>query len=261
MERRSLEYWNSRATRSLTEAIDAILCGYRSERAFDRAGRIDAAHLVLPFVSRKDTVLDVGCGIGRLLKWVAPHVCQAIGIDVSKEMLAHARRRLTHLRNVKLKRLPLDLQFPLNDRCVSFAYFYHVSEHLEREDTFRILTEIRRCLRTDGRALIQMSLLDHAQNQREFRKWARLGDPESVRSRFYTEPEALTVLSMARLYPQVRLFIPGEYAVVVTKRKDTRRLGEMPIIDLYPEPPNIVTSTSVRSGIAGRLSSAGGFRR
>jgi SAM-dependent methyltransferase len=236
MEHKSVGYWNSRARTSLGDAIDAILYGYRSERAFDRTGRVDAAHLILPFVSRKDVVLDVGCGIGRLLKWVAPHVSEAIGIDVSMEMLAHARRRLAHLRNVRFRRLPVSLRFPFGDRTLDFAYFYHVSEHLEREDTFRILSEIRRCLHPEGKALIQVSLLDHAQNQREFRKWARLGDPESVRSRFYTEPEALTLLSMARFYPQVRLFIPGEYVVVVTKQKDIRRLGDMPLVSLYPEP-------------------------
>jgi SAM-dependent methyltransferase len=217
------------AAHSASEARDAVLCGYRTERAFDDAGREDARHLLLPFISPRDTVLDVGCGLGRLLKWAAPACREAIGLDVSAEMLKRAKPRLAALPNVRLKRLPLSLRFPLPDRSVDFAYFYHVSEHLEREDSFTILTEMRRCLRPAGRALVQFSLIDHPDNQRDFEYWARKGDAEGVRSRFYSEAEALTILRMACFHPQIRLYIPGEFAVIVTK-EDRRALGEMPLV-------------------------------
>jgi SAM-dependent methyltransferase len=125
----------------------------------------------------------------------------------------------------------MNLRLPVADRTIDFAYFYHVSEHLEREDTYKILREIRRCLKPMGKALVQLSLIDHPDNQREFRTWARNGDDEGVRSRFYTEDEANTFLEMVALIPQIRLYIPGEFAVVVTK-KDARVLGEMPLIQM-----------------------------
>ncbi len=231
MKKQSVEYWNTIAASSDADARDAVLCGFRSERAFDEAGREDTMHLILPFVSETDTVLDVGCGLGRLLKWAAASCRRAIGVDVSKEMLNKARRRLIGLPNVHLKRLPLTLRIPVSDRSINFAYFYHVSEHLEREDTFKILREIRRCLHPTGRALVQFSLLDHPDNQREFRTWARKGDEESVRSRFYSEAEAHTLLSMVGLFPQIRLYVPGEFIVVVTKN-DSRVLGQMPLVQL-----------------------------
>lgn len=233
MKKQSVEYWDNIAASSDADARDGVLCGFRSERAFDEAGSEDARHLILPFVSESDTVLDVGCGLGRLLKWAAPWCRQAIGVDVSKEMLAKARHRLKKLPNVELKRMPLNLRIPVSDRSVDFAYFYHVSEHLEREDTFKILCEIRRCLHPKGRALVQFSLLDHSDNQREFRTWVQEGDEEGVRSRFYSEPEAHTLLGMVRLFPQMRLYIPGEFVVVVT-RNDARVLGEMPLVHLSP---------------------------
>jgi SAM-dependent methyltransferase len=231
MRKESVAYWNGMAAKSAADARDAVLCGYRTERAFDEAGQADARHLILPFITKRDTVLDVGCGLGRLLKWAAPACRQAIGLDVSAEMLKRAKQRLAALPNVRLKRLPLSLRFPLPDRSIDFAYFYHVSEHLEREDSFKILAEIRRCLRRSGTALVQFSLIDHPDNQRDFLYWAREGDAEGVRSRFYSEPEALTMLGMARFHPQIRLYIPGEFAVIVTK-EDRRELGAMPLVAL-----------------------------
>ena len=231
MRKESVAYWNAIAARSNGAARNAVLSGFRTERSFDEAGRDDARHLILPFISSADVVLDVGCGLGRLLKWAAPVCRQAIGLDVSSEMLKRAKPRLQEFTHIRLMKLPRSLHFPIQDQSVDFAYFYHVSEHLEREDAFKMLAEIRRCLRRSGTALIQFSLIDHCENRREFIKWAREGDPEGVRSRFYSESEAHAILEMVKLYPQMRLYIPGEFAVIVTKHDD-RRLGNMPLLSL-----------------------------
>lgn len=92
---------------------------------------------------------------------------------------------------------------------------------------------IHRCLRRDGSALVQFSLIDHADNRGEFVRWARAGDDEGVRSRFYTETEAQAMLELAGLHPQIRLYIPGEIALIVTPH-DERLLGEMPLVRLSP---------------------------
>jgi ubiquinone/menaquinone biosynthesis C-methylase UbiE len=47
-------------------------------------------------------VLDLGCGIGRFERALAPHVGKVIGIDVSPGMIAEARRRCSDLTNVVL---------------------------------------------------------------------------------------------------------------------------------------------------------------
>ena len=229
MQKNSVRYWNTIAGKSDADARDAVLAGFRDATAFDEAGREDAAHLVLPFVAPTDVVMDVGCGLGRLLKWVAPACKHVIGLDVSEEMLKKAAHRLAEIPNLQLKAIPLPLRLPVASRTVNFAYFYHVSEHLEREDAYALLTEIRRCLRSTGSALVQFGLLSHPDNMHEFQKWVRKGDPEGVRSRFYTEAEAMDFLRMANLFPQLRLYIPGEFVVVVTSQ-DRRDLGQMPLV-------------------------------
>lgn len=40
-----------------------------------------------------DTVLDYGCGVGRIAFWLAPRVARVIGVDTSGPMIEEARRR------------------------------------------------------------------------------------------------------------------------------------------------------------------------
>jgi SAM-dependent methyltransferase len=51
-------------------------------------------------VTDDTTLLDVGCGIGRLLVALAPEIRTATGIDVSAEMVKAARRRCEPYSNV-----------------------------------------------------------------------------------------------------------------------------------------------------------------
>ncbi|HEX6627284.1 MAG TPA: methyltransferase domain-containing protein [Gemmatimonadaceae bacterium] len=51
-------------------------------------------------VTPENTVLDIGCGIGRMLIALAPRIRQVIGIDLSAKMVDAARRRCADLPNV-----------------------------------------------------------------------------------------------------------------------------------------------------------------
>jgi ubiquinone/menaquinone biosynthesis C-methylase UbiE len=47
-------------------------------------------------------VLEIGCGIGRFVAALAPHVDHVTGLDMSPEMIARARERCAGLPNVLL---------------------------------------------------------------------------------------------------------------------------------------------------------------
>jgi cyclopropane fatty-acyl-phospholipid synthase-like methyltransferase len=51
-------------------------------------------------VTKDTALLDVGCGIGRLLTALAPQIRSAVGIDVSAEMVKAARRRCQPYDNI-----------------------------------------------------------------------------------------------------------------------------------------------------------------
>ncbi len=230
MREAGLRYWDEMAKKP-SSARDAILAGYVRESEFDESGRIDARSLILPHIKHGDRVVDVGCGIGRIAKWVAPHCRDLLALDISEGMLSLAAKRLHAQDNLQFAHIPLSLKLPVRSRSVDFVYLYHVFEHLEREDAFRILCQIRRILKPAGSALLQFSLLDNVDNQQEFLRWSNDGDEEGVRSRFYTEREIELLLGMSSLHPQFRHYVPGEFVVVAVK-EDERVLGEMPLLRL-----------------------------
>ena len=53
-------------------------------------------------LTNESNVLDIGCGIGRLLVALAPNVRRAVGIDVSAEMVKAAQRRCEGYENVSV---------------------------------------------------------------------------------------------------------------------------------------------------------------
>jgi SAM-dependent methyltransferase len=53
-------------------------------------------------ITPETTLLDLGCGIGRVVVEVAPKVLEVHGTDISANMIAAARRRSSHLKNAHL---------------------------------------------------------------------------------------------------------------------------------------------------------------
>lgn len=82
-------------------------------------------------------VLEIGCGLGRIVAAIAPQVDEAFGIDISPAMIRTARQRSANLRNVALSVTSgRDLaQFPtasfdLVYAADSFPYIHHAGRDL-----------------------------------------------------------------------------------------------------------------------------------
>ena len=99
--------WDSVAqTRS--DAMKAV-AGHDSDAEWERTGRSTAEDIVGETgLSAADTVLDIGCGAGRVGVHLAPRSHVWIGADVSREMLAHTRAALGEAANVRLVQLTGD---------------------------------------------------------------------------------------------------------------------------------------------------------
>jgi SAM-dependent methyltransferase len=89
------DFWDRSARVDSRNAIAADT----DEDSFQSSGRAEAEAL-RRFIRPGDTVLDVGCGTGRVMEHVAPSCREVHGIDISQAMVEAGRARLAHLPNV-----------------------------------------------------------------------------------------------------------------------------------------------------------------
>jgi ubiquinone/menaquinone biosynthesis C-methylase UbiE len=100
---------------------------------------------------KTDTILDFGCGVGRLSMFLSPLVGMIVGIDSSSRMLAVAQRQLQarRIRNVHYLQAGRDgcpLATGAVDKIITCWVLAHVSDGLLRE----VLSEFRRILAPSG---------------------------------------------------------------------------------------------------------------
>ncbi|MCU1678076.1 MAG: class SAM-dependent methyltransferase, partial [Frankiales bacterium] len=94
-------FWDARARENANYFVDnRVNYAGGDEAWFWKQGERDLRQMLeLLQISpaADDTVLDVGCGVGRLLKALTSQVAATIGIDVSEEMVGRARANLAGL--------------------------------------------------------------------------------------------------------------------------------------------------------------------
>lgn len=101
-------------------------------------------------LQRGDRVLELGCGIGRIGRELAPKVAHWEGADISANMLAVARERLASFANVGLTELTRSNFRPLPDASFDKAYCVAVFIHMDKEDFYLYLEDMARVLKPGG---------------------------------------------------------------------------------------------------------------
>jgi SAM-dependent methyltransferase len=185
--------WNRAAAKN---AVDAIFTGATAE-TFEHSGRDDAGRL-LPLVGPESRVLNIGCGIGRVERYLAPHVGELWGVDISGEMIARARARLAESPNVQLRELAARefLSF-FDSSSFDLVFSFLVLQHLEKEDAYLYLEDAWRILKPGGRLSVQFPNLLSPEYSVPFTEDARLWPRNTGRVRPYTESEVRHLLSSA----------------------------------------------------------------
>ncbi|TAJ21288.1 MAG: class I SAM-dependent methyltransferase [Planctomycetota bacterium] len=141
--------WNAIA--SVREHAFELVDESTSEEALVRSGQQLAPHVVQGLgISRDDVVLEIGCGVARLGREVAPHAREYWGLDVSENMLAIARERCAHLPNARfVAGNGADLA-GLPDSFADVVYCHAVLIHMDKEDLYSYLVDARRVLKPGG---------------------------------------------------------------------------------------------------------------
>ena len=138
--------WNEAASAG---AEEAILTGSTDE-FFERSGQGDA-EVVGRYLRNTDVVLNIGCGIGRVDRYVAPKCRELWAVDVSGEMIRRATERLSALGNVRLREVGnREFLAAFTDGQFDLVFSFLVLQHLEKEDAFLYLRDTARVLKPGG---------------------------------------------------------------------------------------------------------------
>ncbi|MGD9696610.1 MAG: class I SAM-dependent methyltransferase [Thermoleophilia bacterium] len=165
--------------------------------AFERSGRADAERLGR-FFGPGDAVLDLGCGIGRVARYVAPEARELWAVDVSPTMLDYITRRLADRPNLRTVRCEGTRAPGVPDGAIDFAYSLLVLQHMPREDAFALLVDLRRMVRDGGRVFLTFPNLLSDEYLEGFLQYVRAGEVANpVRARVYTPQEVERLLPAA----------------------------------------------------------------
>jgi ubiquinone/menaquinone biosynthesis C-methylase UbiE len=188
------KWWNHLAKE---DAMTEILTGATQEKDFDNAGKAEADWL-LEAIGRDKVVLDVGCGIGRVEKFLAPECREMHAVDISSVMLRKAYDRLP-FPNVHLHRgNGKDLRM-FSDSKFDAVFTLLVLQHLEKEDAYFYLLEIHRVLKEGGTLIIQFPDLQSKKHFDSFLMYVFLPADQrpAARVRGYSRDEVQFILRQA----------------------------------------------------------------
>lgn len=171
---------------------------------------------LLPAGGVRDMV-DIGTGTGRVLEVLGPKVEQAVGIDLSRDMLGMARANLeaAGLRNCQVRHGDMYM-LPLASQSADLATVHLVLHYAD--DPAQVIAEAARVLRPGGRLVV----VDFAPHELEF-----LRTEHAHRRLGFSDAEVEGWLRAAGLTPQAPVRLPGDPLTVVLWAAD--RPGDRPL--------------------------------
>ncbi len=198
--------WNYEAR---LDAQDAVLTGSTRE-TFESTAKRDAERILEHLGRGKDAVvLNIGCGIGRVDLYLAPHVRELWAIDVSSEMLTRAQERLRGCPNIRFLEVGnRDFLAAFADGTMDLVFSYLVLQHLEKADAVKYLREAARVLKPGGIVVTQFPNYLSPEYENVLLVESDVVDRSPGRVRPYTEAEVRRTLAVLG-FESVALSIEG----------------------------------------------------
>jgi SAM-dependent methyltransferase len=157
--------WNDLSRKNAFHFINSAKSEWREDE-FLMSGEYDVHKFVDPFLSRKGfdahekTMLEIGCGVGRMSVAFARRFGTVEAADISSEMIAQAKDRQQRLQlaNVRFQVVSGQDLGPYSDGTMDFCFSYIVFQHIpDISVIINYIREIGRVLKKGGIALFQVN--------------------------------------------------------------------------------------------------------
>jgi SAM-dependent methyltransferase len=150
--------WDERARENARHYVATARTDWTDEEYFE-SGRQNVYHEILTDMGNvcqgKDpkqmSVLEIGCGSGRITRALAETFGQGYGVDISGEMIRQAKDALADMPNAHVFRNNGADLTVLGDIQVDFAFSYIVFQHIPSRDVIHsYVRDVHRLLRPGG---------------------------------------------------------------------------------------------------------------
>lgn len=213
---RMRSYWNSCAQENARKHI--AIDDWGNEEDFHQSGLRDLKKILngsAATISVGARVLEIGCGIGRLLKPLAleRRDLEIYGVDVSSEMIVQGKERLSVYPNIYLSQVNGKDLDPFGNDFFDFIFSYVTFQHIPRPYVYDLFQEVNRVIKKKGIFTFQMQYLEN-----DVREEPPSNDFRTIR--YYT-PDMLHTMCCRAGFTVITIQKPhkkGEYLyVTVTK--------------------------------------------
>jgi ubiquinone/menaquinone biosynthesis C-methylase UbiE len=104
------------------------------------------------------SLLEYGCGMGRIINYPAPHFGKCYGIDISETQIEYANKYCPNRADVTFSLLEKpELTIPLKENVVDVVYSYAVLQHIQqRSSLVKAISEMSRVLKKGGKLKVQI---------------------------------------------------------------------------------------------------------
>lgn len=192
------------------------------------------------YLAESATLLEAGCGTGLVLSRLRPRARQVFGVDLSRGMLAQARRRELEVVQASVTSLPFaDASF---DLVCSFKVLAHV-EAIERA-----IAEMARVLRPGG------YLVAEFYNARSLRYLIKRLKPPTPTSKDYHDEAVFTRYDTL---PRIRSYLPS--GLTVEAVHGIRVMTPLPQLHKLPVIAPVLQTIERRAASLPVLRNLGGF--
>jgi len=136
---------------------------YGDKITFYQLGHVSVAEM-LKFLKRSynyelkqtDSVLDIGCGVGRLAQFVAPHVSNITCVDVSEGMVEASKNLLKNFNNVHVEKVDGSGVLKFEDRKFDMVFSHGTLGFVSDESLAKYAKESFRTLKDGGIFVFQI---------------------------------------------------------------------------------------------------------